>query len=206
MITNMNLNAALEGVRAFNVIAGNFDSVTVDNLKAQLALCKEELQEATDDLEAGNHVGTLDGAVDMFVTTAGFMLQLEKLGFDVNEALVRVNANNLSKYPTVQTFADDLVPEGATATFNRAHGRWVMKDVNGKVKKPTNFVSVDIGDLAPAFKYSERVEAKASSLLKALREKEDAKVMSASRTGLLVPSDAYKPTLQTRAVRKQGAK
>jgi hypothetical protein len=149
MNTIMNLNAALEGVRAFNVIAGNFDNVTVDNLKAQLKLCKEELQEAIDDLEAGNMVGTLDGAVDMFVTGAGFMLQLEKLGFGVNEALVRVNANNLSKYPTVRSFAEDLIPEGATATFNRAHGRWVFKDANGKVKKPTNFVSVNISDLVP---------------------------------------------------------
>lgn len=149
MITNMNLNAALEGVRAFNVIAGNFDIVTVDKLKAQLKLCKEELDEAIDDLEAGNMVGTLDGAVDMFVTGSGFMLQLERMGFNVNEALVRVNANNLTKYPTVKTFAEDLVPEGATATFNRQHGRWVFKDANGKVKKPTNFVSVNINDLVP---------------------------------------------------------
>lgn len=151
MNTNMNLNAALEGVRAFNVIAGNLDSVTVDNLKAQLKLCKEELQEAIDDLEAGNMVGTLDGAVDMFVTGAGFMLQLERLGFNVNEALVRVNANNLTKYPTVRSFADDLVPEGATPIFNSKHGRWVLKDANGKVKKPTNFVPVDITDLVPLY-------------------------------------------------------
>jgi hypothetical protein len=130
----------------FNTLAGNLTGVTDESVDAQISFIFSELEETITGFEEGNRVEVLDGACDLFVTVAGLMQKLEAQGYDVATALDRVNANNLTKFPK------DVSPEDGrqyTASFNAQYSRYVLKDSTGKVRKPSNFVSVYLGDLLP---------------------------------------------------------
>lgn len=141
------IQEAYAKVRAFNDIAGNLTSVTDDSVDNQISFIFEELTETITAFEEGNKVEVLDGACDLFVTVAGLMQKLEAQGYDVAAALDRVNDNNLSKFPVYVEQAD--LRDGFGATLNYPHGRWVIKDTNGKVRKPVSFIAVDLSDLIP---------------------------------------------------------
>jgi len=139
---------AYADVRAFNDIAGNLDNVTADSIDNQISFIFEELSETIAGFEAGDSIEVLDGACDLFVTVAGLMQKLEAKGYDVATALARVNANNLSKFP--KFIAAEDMRDGYTVAVNKLHGRYVIKDNNGKVRKPTSFQAVDLSDLVPS--------------------------------------------------------
>jgi hypothetical protein len=152
-MSNTNIQDAYESVRKFNSIAGNLEGVTPTSVESQLYFIHEELNEtwkATEDFEA---IELLDGACDLFVTISGLMQKLEVAGFDVGEALKRVCENNLSKFPTVTACLeapDGLLPKGTTCCPSAYSGYVVFKrNSDGKIMKPTNFVSVDLAGLAP---------------------------------------------------------
>lgn len=135
-------------VKKFNQIAGSLDNVTLEKFDLQLDLIYEEfVVEGITEFENKNPEGFLDAIVDTFVTVAGLMQMAEAAGFDVNEALKRVCANNLEKYPS----ADEkiVVAGDLTVTKNEEYNCWVLKDQNGKVKKPPSFVNVDLEGLFP---------------------------------------------------------
>jgi len=72
---------------------------------------------------------------------------LDKAGFKVEEAIDRVCDNNLTKFPPASetiVVAGDLV-----LTKNEEYNAWVLKDSNGKGKKPPNYVSVNLDGLYP---------------------------------------------------------
>jgi len=113
----------------------------------------ENLEEYDPDVEL------LDAACDMFVTVAGLMQKLEATGFDVSGALKKVNENNLQKFPPIEytithnpeqgrvvaKAKHDTQPPNTTKYSDDRFGVWVFKDVaTGKIKKPTNFVPVNL--------------------------------------------------------------
>ena len=141
------IRTAYADVRIFNDVAGNLTDVTDASIDNQLSFIFEELSETITGFEAGDKVEVLDGACDLFVTVAGLLQKLEAAGYDVATALQRVNANNLSKMPKLgELFSKD--PEH-TLEFNEKFQRSVIKDSNGKIRKPTSFVPVDLSDLVP---------------------------------------------------------
>ena len=135
-------------VYEFNDIAGNLDDVTIDSVSNQLSFIFEELSEAIAALEEGDEVGLLDGACDLSVTVNGLLQKLENAGFKVAEAMERVDLNNLTKMPTSLDGA--IVDQSFTTEYNEKYGRHVIKDFNGKVRKPSTYKSVEIGDCAVA--------------------------------------------------------
>lgn len=135
---------AYKDVEIFNTIAGNLNTVTEDSIDNQISFIFEELTETITAFEAGDMVEVLDGACDLFVTVTGLMQKLEAAGYDVETAIERVNANNLSKFPKEVSEADKAL---YTVTLNEQYNRYVLKDGNGKVRKPSTFASVDLSDL-----------------------------------------------------------
>ena len=140
----------------FNILAGKDKLVSLQDLKEQLTLVQEEVQEIADGLDSNNPVEVLDGLVDVYVVLDGLKQKLENLGFDIPEASYRVAGNNLTKFPisrenaeeTKQMYLDkeiDVIVE-----YNQVFERWVVKDQQGKVRKPVGYGSVELDDLIPS--------------------------------------------------------
>ena len=141
------IRKAYDQVREFNDIAGNLTNVTDDSVDNQIGFIFEELSETITGFEEGNRVEVLDGACDLFVTVAGLLQKLEAQGYNVAEALTRVNENNLSKFPAVGELFGQ--PIGCTATLNEKYNRMVIKDGVGKVRKPSTYSGPYLTDLIP---------------------------------------------------------
>ena len=152
--------------KQFNQIAGNIDKGDID---LQLKLMFEEFEETlkangqflmsssydsqnvevyTNRGRTTNLVELLDGAVDMKVINDGLLQILESKGFDIAKALQKVGDNNLSKYPKTEPDMN-LYPVGWTKEYKPKHGVWVIKDENGKIRKPLDYIPVDLSDCVP---------------------------------------------------------
>lgn len=128
-------------VKKFNSVAGNLDNVTPESVSNQLSFIYEELVETIDALEAGDDEELLDGCADLFVTVAGLMQKLDYAGFAVGEAIARVNENNLNKFNSTGNFQ----PPNTNAVYNKQYDLYSFLDKEtGKIRKPTNFLSVDL--------------------------------------------------------------
>lgn len=142
-------------VYAFNEIAAKDKAATHLDLCKQFALITEELKETAEGLTTNNPVEVLDGVVDVLVTTLGLLQKLDSLGFNVQRALYKTAANNLSKYPvqesiailTAQKFEADSI--NVSVTYNSEYDVFVIKDLQDKVRKPVNFVSNALDDCVP---------------------------------------------------------
>lgn len=139
--------AAWDIIYDFNDIAENFDNVDEFSIDNQISFIFSELTETITAFEAKDAVELLDGACDVFVTAVGLLQKLEAAGFNVSEAIKRVNANNMSKY----------IPDGVgrqfnsefTARLNPKHNVWVIRDNMRKIRKPETFKPVSLQDLVP---------------------------------------------------------
>lgn len=141
----------------FNTLANKVQVPTKKDLKEQLELIKEELNETIRDLEANDYVGVLDGYTDLMVTVAGLGSQLDAAGFATVEALSATSANNLTKFVefhddetilnTLELYADKNIP--IVAERNLEHETIVFKDMQNKVRKPYGFVSNDLTEFVP---------------------------------------------------------
>jgi hypothetical protein len=147
----MNIQKHYESVYKFNDIAGNLTDVDVAKLNAQMKVVVEEIKELQDSFDNKDAVELLDGACDGFVTLVGLIQQMEKVGFKVDEALQRVCDNNLSKFPRYITYTDKVSYDnlGWRQFFDTDYHLWILKDSNGKIRKPRDFVPVEISDLVP---------------------------------------------------------
>lgn len=147
----MNVQERYNEVEKFNRIAGNLTDVTVAKLEAQMKVFIEESKETADAFSNKDSVELLDGICDSFVTLAGLMQMAEKMGFKVDEALKRVNENNLSKFPTHVTYDAKRQYEASEwrVVFDTDYRLYILKDSNGKVRKPVGFKPVQISDLVP---------------------------------------------------------
>lgn len=88
-------------------------------LKFRLAMCKEELDETNDAIEAKDAEEIVDGLIDMCVFAIG---TLDVMGVNANEAWNKVYAANMAKSPGVKEgrpnpwgLPDLLKPEGWVA-------------------------------------------------------------------------------------------
>ncbi len=139
---------AFAGVREFNDIAGNLTNVTDESVDAQIGFCFEELTEVIDAFESGDKAEILKETCDLFVVVAGLMQKLEAQGYEVDAALLRVNDNNLSKFPEYggSGFQHET---GHVVLINDKYLRYVIKDAAGKVRKPLGYRKCQVGDLVP---------------------------------------------------------
>lgn len=149
-MSNTNIQTAYEQIRKANLIAGQLtptnDENTLDGIEMQINILFEELKETYDAFTEQDVVELLDGACDIFVVAAGLLQKLEAAGMNVEKALARVCANNISKFPLESDYRNnlELKPEGAVVSES-PYGHVVFKrPSDGKYLKPTNFVSVDL--------------------------------------------------------------
>jgi phosphoribosyl-ATP pyrophosphohydrolase len=142
----MNVTKLYNDVEKFNEIAGNFDYVDFNSIDNQIGFIFEELSETITAVENKDDVELLYGACDLFVTVAGLLQKLESAGFKVEEAMKRVNKNNLSKFAKSPKSAPE---EAVMVIHHPEHNVYVFKNIDGKIIKPTNFVPVTLKDLAP---------------------------------------------------------
>lgn len=150
----------IEEVYQFNDIAEEArdkGETTLEDLKNQYKVVLEEVEELGDELEINNPVKVLDGVVDTLVTVLGMARQLEDLGFDVLGACQQVAFDNLMKYPLTESVAIDTqkfyLDKGINTTYQESitelGKRYVILDVNNKVRKPYNFIGTDLTDYVP---------------------------------------------------------
>lgn len=98
-------------------------------LNFRLAMCKEELDETMDAIEAKDPEEIVDGLIDLCVFAIG---TLDVFGIDANEAWDRVYEANMAKSPGVKEgrpnpfgLPDLIKPEGWTAPTHEAnHGNF----------------------------------------------------------------------------------
>lgn len=136
----------------FNNIADNNNKLSKKDFEAQYKCLVEEVNEIGEGLETNNLEEVLDGVVDVLVVVTGMAHKLWQLGINVGEAVNRITDNNLSKFPeyttkealeTVKLYLDK--GEGVIACD--VMGKLVVKDLNGKIRKPASFVPVNLSDL-----------------------------------------------------------
>lgn len=155
--------AAFDQVYQFNDMAGQFDTNPIDGVNLQLDLIFEEFCDETikafergcnaiayykDKQEASKQaVNLLDGACDTFVVVAGLMQKLQNAGFDVEQALLRVTDNNLSKFTTKADY-NWASQQGYEVNYDETYHRFSYRDSNGKLRKSFDYKSVDISDLS----------------------------------------------------------
>jgi hypothetical protein len=146
-ITKESMGQSYLAVKMFNDISSNLDGNMIEKIDQQLSFIFEELTEAISGLENRDAKELLDGAVDTWVTVAGLLQKLEAAGFDVEKAMRKVDENNLSKFPKLgEAFGYE---DGFTVSLNKKYQRSVIKDKNGKVRKPVTFIPVDLSDCVP---------------------------------------------------------
>jgi NTP pyrophosphatase (non-canonical NTP hydrolase) len=149
------MQECVKGVYEFNSLAGNFDNITYEKLIAQAKFNLEEAQELYDALvnkEGVAHI--LKEAGDNGVTLVGFFGMLERLGFDVKGAWNAVNENNMSKFTKCfvdakysQHFYEETTP--VKIEYNEQHDVWILRDNNGKIRKPLSYRPVDVSKFCP---------------------------------------------------------
>jgi len=140
---------AFGSVLKFNDIAGQLIEPNKDSIALQLDLIQEEYLETVDAFDNEDRVEVLDGAIDMWVVVSGLLQKLEAMGYNVEEALKRVTDNNLSKFPSTANNAENSWNGDYTPHFNKKHQVLVLKDKNGKVRKPDGYKPVNLSDLVP---------------------------------------------------------
>ena len=139
----------------FNSIAGNDTKLTKQDYEAQYKVLLEEVYEIKEALDTDNVVELVDGVIDVLVVISGFVQKLENQGINMSKAMELITENNLSKYTMNAYVADmsvaDYKSKGieVVSEFNKEYCVYVLRDTNGKVRKPINFKSVSIEDCIP---------------------------------------------------------
>lgn len=141
------ISKAYQDIKKFNDIAENLINVDSESIALQLDLIQEEYIETVDAFDAGNNEGILDGAIDMFVVVSGLLQKLEAQGYDVAEAIKRVCDNNSQKFPSLDVGC--AYNKEFELSINEKYNVYVIRDKNGKIRKPEGFVSVDLSDCVP---------------------------------------------------------
>ena len=139
----------------FNSIAGNDTKLTKQDYESQYKVLLEEVYEIKEALDTDNIVELVDGVIDALVVISGFVQKLENQGINMSKAMELIAENNLSKYTMNAYVADMSVADyknkgiEVVSEFNKEYCVYVLRDTNGKVRKPINFKSVDISDCIP---------------------------------------------------------
>ena len=149
---------AIDLIEDFNEIGGNLKNVTEEDLLSQARVNNEEALELWDALYLDEgKAQILKEAIDNYVTIVGFLKMLEKQGYDVANALIHVGENNLSKFISfddpclVQETVDFYKGLGIEVFVenNTEYELTVIKDSNGKIRKPVGYKSADVSKFVP---------------------------------------------------------
>ncbi len=154
---------AFDNVFTFNDVAKQFDGNFIDGVNLQLDLIFEEFcMETIPAFEIGCNaiifekdkekavkeaVKLLDGAVDTFVVVSGLLQKLQAAGFDVNEALLRVTENNLTKFTKKAEYIW-AEKQGYEVVYDEQYHLFSYKNSSGKLMKPDSYIPVVLEDLS----------------------------------------------------------
>lgn len=155
--------------KEFNTISGSVSEVNEKAFLEQYGYIKEEFRELTRTVGGDYNLNineqsyelsletymleqALDDCLDIVITVFGFMQKLETLGVDVGQAGIDTANNNLSKYTNIPAVVYQTIDKLKTEkgidtfhTFNQEYNRFVIRNKeNGKIVKPSNFVSNDL--------------------------------------------------------------
>lgn len=153
-----NFNKRYKEVVDFNLQAGNVfhPGNTFEFWKAvqnQAKLVVEELNEVVEAIEANDNVELLDGLIDTHVTLAFMTELIFQAGFDVDKAFDLVNKNNSTKIFKSYTAAKETMEAYEDKGIEGMHIEevvvsgvpyYTVRDANNKIRKPLDFVSVNI--------------------------------------------------------------
>mgnify|MGYP000048803589 FL=1 len=153
--------ASFDSTFEFNDISKQFEGDAVAGLDLQASLCFEETSEVIQAFEEwANYEPNYSTktkqqliaelakeAVDLKVVSDGLLQKIHATGLiDMNEVLMKVAENNLSKFPTNVDYnwcsEQDYEP-----VWNESYGRFVLKDANGKTMKPLGYSKVNLLEL-----------------------------------------------------------
>jgi hypothetical protein len=151
-ITQKTFGKAFTQIYKFNDIANNFHNVDLDSIALQLDLIGEEYLETVDAFDKLDRVELLDGAIDCFVVVVGLLQKLQATGYNVSEALQRVNENNLSKFlpcDDSERTHREIIATKHTIDYNGKYNVIVLKNENNKIMKPKSFQPVELSDCVP---------------------------------------------------------
>ena len=144
-----------ESVKKFNSIAGSTNT-DIKAFKNQIRLIYEEgIQEGEEALKDKSVVKMLDSTIDTLYVVMGNLQRLELMGCDIYGAIKQVCEDNLLKFPSDVAIAQksvvnyNSVNTNVSFSYNEEYDCYVLKDSNGKVKKPVNFVSTDLSKYVP---------------------------------------------------------
>ena len=146
-ITQKTMGTAYTETKKFNEIGCSLDIITKDSLALQLDLIQEEYLEAVEAFDYENTEEIADAAADLLVVVFGLVQKLEVAGYNMEAVIDAVCENNLSKYIPINTVVH-YDPE-FTKTLNEKHQVFVLRDKNGKIRKPSNFTPVNLYGLVP---------------------------------------------------------
>ena len=134
----------------FNNISGQSSKVSLEDIKNQVNLIKEELLELDIEVQAENEEYILAEAIDVLYTTLGLLQKLENKGMKVHKAMEIIANANLSKFPVCPTDLKDSIDSfkekgiEVISSYNEDYDVFVIKDTNSKVRKPISFIKADI--------------------------------------------------------------
>jgi hypothetical protein len=139
---NFNIIQCLNAIKAFNEIAGNLDKPV--NSTLEYNMLKEEVLEYLEASIAGEEVKQKDALADIMVVLWGTILKhgWENTFFKV---LQEVCKSNLTKFCETADEANETVRkylvEGIDThmEFNDQYQVYVIKDIDGKIRKGINF-------------------------------------------------------------------
>lgn len=144
----------LEECNELMVAAGTFTALRDGKITL------EQVYEVTGKQSYDAELEILDGGCDLLVTALQAVAQLEALGFNVADAFDRVMTNNNTK------IFDDHQEATQAAIKLQEHLKepislqeetyegvkyWTMRDVNNKIRKPVDFVGVDLQEYLPSY-------------------------------------------------------
>lgn len=144
----------LEECNELMVAAGTFTALRDGKITL------EQVYEVTGKQSYDAELEILDGLCDVLVTALQAVAQLEALGFNVADAFDRVMTNNNTK------IFDDHQEATQAAIKLQEHLKepislqeetyegvkyWTMRDVNNKIRKPVDFVGVDLQEYLPSY-------------------------------------------------------
>lgn len=134
----------------FNIISGAVNKLTLADIINQDKIMQSEFQEQHDAIAARDATELIDGCIDSLFTTLGMLQKLEGLNVNVNAAMKQVAMDNLDKFPKTEQEARDTVTFYANKNiecyylYMKEFDCYVVKDMNGKVRKPYNFKPTDL--------------------------------------------------------------
>lgn len=142
------IGKAYTATQKFNEISGNLTNIIKDSIALQLDLIQEMYLQSVQAYDDEDPEEFADGVADIFVVVCGMIQKLSASGYDMKGVLERVAENNLSKYPTVGSAV--RYDPAHTITVNKKYQVQIIKDTNGKVRKPLDFKPVDLQGCFPS--------------------------------------------------------